>query len=89
MHKDASVLLSELNKLKQRISVGDKFYHYKHPKQFYTILAVGFVEATEEPCIVYQSNYGDGFTWVRTEKEFFSKAVLENGVEVDRFTKVV
>lgn len=89
MHKDSLQLLSDLDKLKQRVNSGDKFYHYKHPDQLYTVLAVGFIEATEEPCIVYQANYGDEFVWVRTETEFFAKVQLEGGTEVDRFTKVV
>lgn len=88
MHKDAPLLLSELDKLKQRVSVGDKFYHYKHPEQLYTVRAVGFIEATEEPCVVYQANYGDEFTWVRTQDEFFAKVEVD-GTQVDRFTKVV
>lgn len=87
-HKESAELLSDLDNLKAKVAVGDKFYHYKHPEQLYTILAVGFIEATEEPCVVYQANYGDEFTWVRTDDEFFAKVDL-NGTEVDRFTKVV
>lgn len=87
--KNSQQLLSELDNLKQRINAGDKFYHYKHPDQFYHILAVGFIEDTETPCVVYEAGYGDKITWVRTEDEFFSKAKLEDGKEVDRFTKVV
>ena len=88
-HKNTQELLSELEKLKQRIDVGDRFYHFKHPESFYRVVAVGFIENNEEPCIVYQAEYGDKITWVRTEEEFFSKAKLENGTEVDRFTKAI
>lgn len=88
-HKDTAQLLKELQDLKSRINVGDRFYHFKHPESFYRVVAVGFIENNEEPCIVYQAEYGDKFTWVRTEAEFFSKAKLEDGTEVDRFTKVV
>lgn len=88
-HKDSKQLLFELNKLKERIDVGDRIYHYKHPDNRYLIVAVGFIESTEEPCIAYKAEYGDKITWVRTETEFFSKAKLEDGTEVDRFTKLV
>jgi len=86
--KDQAQLSKELENLRSIIKVGDKYYHYKHLDQFYHILAIGFIEATEEPCIVYEAEYGDKITWVRTANEFFAKVKLENGTEVDRFTKV-
>ena len=88
MRKDTKQLLSELNRLKLKVKVGDKFFHYKHSDQFYHILAIGFIEDTEIPCVVYEAEYGDKITWVRTESEFFAKVTLEDGTEVDRFTKV-
>ena len=86
--KDQAQLSKDLADLKSKVKVGDRFYHYKHPDQFYHILAVGFIETTEEPCVVYESEYGDKITWVRTSSEFFARVKLENGAEVDRFTKV-
>ncbi len=88
-HKNTQQLLSELGSLKKIINVGDRFSHYKHPESFYTVVAIGFIEVSEEVCVVYKAEYGDEFTWVRTQSEFFSKAKLEDGTEVDRFTKVV
>lgn len=87
-HKTQDELLKDLKRLEEKVKVGDKFSHFKHPDQFYTIIAVGFIEATEEPCITYRSEYGDKITWTRTEEDFFSKATLEDGTEVDRFVRV-
>lgn len=87
--KNKDLLLEELNNLKQRINEGDKCFHYKHPDQLYQIVGVGFVERNGQPCVVYRAEYGDQLTWVRTETEFFAKVKLEDGPEVDRFTKVV
>lgn len=87
-HKEQRNLLSDLKKLKSKIKVGDRYYHYKHPDQFYHIVALGFIEATEEPCVVYEAEYGDKLTWVRTESKFFAKVDTEGGSPVDRFTKV-
>lgn len=87
-HKTQEQLLKELKLLEQKVKVGDKYSHFKYPNQFYTIVAIGFIESTEEPCITYRADYADKITWVRTESEFFSKAKLENGNMVDRFTKV-
>jgi hypothetical protein len=87
-HKTQEKLLSDLQNLNSKVKVGDKFFHYKHPDSFYRIVAVGLIEATEEPCVVYQAEYGDKITWVRTEAEFFGKVTLDNGEKVDRFSKI-
>lgn len=87
-NKDKDLLSKELKNLKLRIDEGDECYHYKHPDQFYQIVGVGFIERNGQPCVVYQVEYGDQLTWVRTEEEFFAKVDLE-GTQVDRFTKVV
>ncbi|HKB88846.1 MAG TPA: DUF1653 domain-containing protein [Patescibacteria group bacterium] len=86
--KDSKQLLQDLEELKSKVKVGDKYSHYKYPDNLYTIISLGFIEASEESCVVYQAEYGDKLVWVRTEKEFFSKAKLGNGKEVARFTKV-
>lgn len=88
MHKTQEELIKDLKKLKSKVNVGDKFSHYKHPESLYIIIALGFIEATETPCVVYQAEYGDQITWVRTEDEFFAKVTLEDGRVVDRFTKI-
>ena len=87
-HKNQSELLSELDNLKQRIRVGDRYFHYKHPDHLYHIVALGFIEVTETPAVVYTAEYGDKLTWVRTAEEFFAKVDLEDDKKVDRFTKV-
>lgn len=88
-HKKASDLLLELDKLKQLTDVGDRFYHYKYPDQFYKVIAIGFIEDTETPCVVYQSEYEGNIVWVRTQDEFFTKVTLEDGTEINKFTKVI
>jgi hypothetical protein len=35
--KDQAQLSKDLENLKSKIKVGDRFYHYKHPDQFYHI----------------------------------------------------
>lgn len=87
-HKSQKELNRELKNLKSKVKAGDKYFHYKHPDQFYHIVDLGYIEATEEPCVVYKADYGDEFIWVRTESEFFAKVTLEDGRVVDRFTKL-
>ncbi len=87
-HKDQGQLLKELEEVKNKVSVGAKYFHYKHPNQFYKVVRVGFIEATEEVCVIYEVEYGENFVWVRTIEEFLAKISLEDGTQVDRFTKV-
>ena len=58
-HKSFHILEKELKQARKKIETGSKYYHYKHPDQFYTILGVGFIESTEEACVIYQAEYGE------------------------------
>lgn len=87
-HKEEQQLLSDLDQANQIIDPTKEYYHYKHPDLRYKILAIGFIEASEEACVVYQAQHGNKFVWVRTVDEFLSQVALEDGTEVDRFTKV-
>lgn len=87
-HKQQEQLIEELHKAKKKVEVGSRYFHYKHPNQFYKVIAVGFIEDIQESCVVYQAEYGEKITWVRTLKEFLAKVTQENGSEFGRFTKV-
>ena len=86
MHKNQIELSNDLKKTK--IVVGDRYFHYKNPNQFYSVISIGFIETTEEPCVVYRGEYGENIVWIRTAKDFLSKVKLQDGSKVDRFTKV-
>jgi len=60
---------------------GDTYRHYKGG--LYTIVATGFLEDTETPCIVYKSQKL-GIIWVRTAKNFL-ETIEHDGVTVQRF----
>jgi hypothetical protein len=49
---------------------GEHFRHYKGGE--YVILATGFIESSEVPCVVYRSLEKD-ITWVRTASDFFEE----------------
>lgn len=63
---------------------GQVFQHYKGG--LYEIVATGFLENTEEPCVVYRS-LEKSIVWVRTAKNFL-ESVEHNGVTTARFTKL-
>jgi hypothetical protein len=47
---------------------GDQYRHYKGG--LYEIVATGFLEATEQPCVIYRSLKNNSI-WVRTVENFF------------------
>jgi hypothetical protein len=87
-HKSTDTLVKKLDKAKEKVQVGGRYSHYKHPEQSYTVLRIGFIESSEEVSVVYEAEYGEKFVWVRTLEDFTAKAKKEDGTQVDRFTKI-
>jgi hypothetical protein len=87
-HTEISQLIEELKSVKEKVEVGQKYFHYKHPDQIYHILRVGIIEETEKICVIYEAEYDEKVVWVRPIEDFLSKVKLEDGTEVDRFTKI-
>lgn len=65
----------------------DVYIHYKGNKYIITSIVVDYL--TEVPMVSYTRymNSEDTRIWVRTVKDFLSKVALEDGKEVNRFTK--
>jgi hypothetical protein len=87
-HKNLSHLVKELDGAKEKVIVGGKYFHYKHPDQTYKVIRIGIIEETEKICVVYEALYGEKVVWVRPLEDFLSKVKLDDGHKVDRFTKV-
>ena len=62
---------------------GQIFQHYKGGK--YEIVATGYLEDTETPCVIYRSLLKN-IVWVRTAKNFLED-VESNGILNPRFTQ--
>ena len=45
----------QTTKAKKEVEVGGIYYHYKNPDKFYVVESVGFLENTEELCVIYES----------------------------------
>jgi len=56
------------DKLEPVVQWGTKFRHEK-TGGIYKVIAAGRIEATLEPCVVYQED-GTGLVWVRPQAEF-------------------
>lgn len=85
MHK-LEILNQSLITAKRRIEVGELYYHYRTPNQFYRVLAIALDEATGKPCVVYQALYGEQLVWVRDLNVWCDK-VEHEGQIIPRFIK--
>lgn len=63
---------------------GQRFRHYKGGE--YQIVATGFIEESEVPCVVYRSQLKN-IVWVRTAQNFF-ETVNVDGEAKPRFTPI-
>ncbi len=63
---------------------GQLFQHYKGGK--YEIVATGFLEDSETPCVVYRSLFKD-IVWVRSAKNFLED-VESGGTVQPRFKQL-
>lgn len=86
-HKTQAELSKQLLHAAEKIAVGSRYVHYKHPEKEYEIIALGFLEEQEKPCVVYKALYGELLTWVRSLENFLSQ-VEYNGSTVNRFMKI-
>lgn len=68
----------------ERPKTGDIYKHYKGGR--YQIVATGFLEDTEAPCVVYLSLKNDT-VWVRTAKNFLEN-IEHDGKTMPRFSKL-
>lgn len=71
--------VSEAEKL---VSVGARYQHYKG--NFYTVLYVALLEATNEPCVVYQMEYGAHAVFIRPLDDWLAEVEVD-GKTVPRF----
>ena len=85
-HKDSEILLKETNDAKKYVEIGELYYHYKHPEQLYKVLGFGFLESNNEICVIYQGQYGDGITFIRSLTSWLD-IVESDGEKVNRFSK--
>ena len=81
--KPISEIESQWNGI-DRPGKGRKYQHYKGG--IYEIVATGFLEDSEVPCVVYRSLEKD-IVWIRTAKNFLED-VEYNGIKQPRFKRI-
>jgi len=68
------------------VTVGARYRHYKGGE--YQVLQLALLEATTEPCVVYQAQYGDRLSFIRPLTNWL-QSVESDGRRIQRFTKLV
>lgn len=64
-HKPIEELSQSIINAGGRVEVGALYTHYKDPTKQYKVLFVGIQEWNDEPCVIYEWQYGPRFIFVR------------------------
>ena len=70
----------------RRLTKDRYFQHFRGGR--YKLIGFGKNSETLEDVVVYQALYGVGQIWVRPQDIFFSKVLLPDGTEVERFKEI-
>lgn len=93
MHKTSHEELNmRLEAARQKVRVGDVYYHFKNPQQHYRVVALGFCEWDESVVVIYeQIGVEKPLTWVRRlegEGGWLTPVTKEDGTSISRFIRV-
>lgn len=87
MHEKESQtqLTARFARAAEQVAVGARYMHYKQLS--YKVLSIALREEDNEPCVIYQAEYGDKLTWIRPVANWVEEIELD-GKKVRRFVKV-
>lgn len=80
-----SQLSTRLAQAAQQVIIGARYMHYKQLS--YKVLALVLREEDNEPCVVYQAEYGDRITFSRPIASWLEDVEVD-GKKVKRFEKI-
>lgn len=88
-HIPANELKQMLAEASTKVNLGGKYFHYKHPEQYYTLVGVIVIEATDTIGVLYRAEYDplQGVTFMRPIEDFLA-TVEVGGEEKERFSLV-
>ena len=85
-HREQVELAKEIEDAKSKVAIGSKYWHYKGRDKVYEVIGLGFLEANDELCVIYQAQYGERLTFLRPLTIWLEQVEWE-GKTVPRFTK--
>jgi hypothetical protein len=86
-HKTDEELQREIDDASTVVTIGGTYQHYKGADKLYTVTGLGFLEATDEICVIYHGQYNAGHTFIRPVSVWLEQ-VEYNGQTVPRFKKI-
>ncbi|MFS8130506.1 MAG: DUF1653 domain-containing protein [Candidatus Dojkabacteria bacterium] len=88
-HLTAEQLKQKLIEAEKLIDKSSRYFHYKHPEQYYSIEGFCLIEETEEVGVLYKPLYGDfgDIIWLRPISVFLEKVEI-GGKKIKRFNKI-
>ena len=90
-HLSEKELTALLEQAAQLVEIGSYYAHYRDPSGHYKVKDIAILEATQEPAVIYQKEFGStdlkSVTWIRPLSSWLEK-VDHNGALVPRFQKV-
>ena len=86
-HKSHEQLHRELSDARKQVCVGGTYSHYKYPENAYLVTGLGFIEASDEVCVIYQATYDTELVFVRPLRNWLEKLDF-HGEKVLRFAQV-
>ncbi len=86
-HREQVELAKEIEAAKSQVAIGSQYWHYKGRDKVYEVIGLGFIEANDELCVIYQAQYGERLTFLRPLTIWLEEVVWE-GQTVPRFTKI-
>jgi hypothetical protein len=86
-HDEQEALAKQIEDAKTLATIGGHYRHYKGADKIYEVIGLGFIEATDELCVIYQAQYGERLTFLRPLTIWLERVVW-NGETVPRFTEI-
>lgn len=86
-HLSQRELKQRLEGAENDIVIGARYVHYKDPLKTYLVKDIVILEATNEPCVIYQAEYGDKITFARPTSVWLEEVEWQ-GHHVPRFRSI-
>lgn len=80
-------LAKEVAAANAEVPVGASYWHHKSREKIYKVIGHGFLEATDELCVIYQAEYGERLTFIRPLTVWLEQVEWE-GETVPRFHRI-
>lgn len=83
--EEQAQLSGRLAKAAKQVVIGARYMHYK--QLTYRVIGIALREEDNEPCVIYQAEYGDHITWIRPIVSWAEEVVV-GGRKIKRFTTI-